>query len=313
VSFAHISCPTCNPGLRIAASTPASALIRCPKCRARFRRPEAAEDSDRGITTAAAKTARRAPATVPEDEAELLRKIRRPILGSRTRLWVVLGSLAAGRVLLGGGVGYWLTRTSAPPPAPAAANVVPPAAAGVRPGRFVPPGQAPAAVAGTPIEWFEKGNRCMQRGDNPGAIDAYTRAIALRPNFPEAYCNRGMPNLYVGAFDASIADATKAIELNLNDNDRQTEARTCVGVVLWLSGAAAKAREHLEWVRDHGNRDFVEYDLAVLLLHRLDRGVARKAQARNGSEGFRGSGKSGSGGRGDPGPGPEAWCRRRSA
>jgi Flp pilus assembly protein TadD len=122
-----------------------------------------------------------------------------------------------------------------------------------------------------------------------------------------------MPNLYVGAFDAAIADATKAIELNPNDNDRQTEARTCVGVVLWLSGAAAKAREHLEWVRDHGNRDFVEYDLAVLLLHPLDRGVARKAQARNGSEGFRGSGKSGSGGRGDPGPGPEAWCRRRSA
>jgi hypothetical protein len=30
-------------------------------------------------------------------------------------------------------------------------------------------------------------------------------------------------------------------------------------------------------VRDHGNRDFVEYDLAVLLLHRLNEGPARKS------------------------------------
>ncbi len=60
------------------------------------------------------------------------------------------------------------------------------------------------------------------------------------------------------------------------DNDQQTEAHAYVGVVLWLSDAAEKAKEHLVWVRDNGNRDFIEYDLAVLLLRRPDAAPAPK-------------------------------------
>jgi tetratricopeptide (TPR) repeat protein len=212
VSFAHVSCPDCNARLRIAASTPADAPIRCPKCGARFRLPGAAQEADPGITTAEGKTAPQPPAIVPEDRAELLRKIRRPAPLSRKVLWVVSGALAAGLLLAGGGaVGYWLTRPSAPPPS--AANVGPSAPAGVPPGRFVPP-VLPAAAANNPGAWFEQGNLCLHRGDNGGAVIAYTRAIALDPRLAAAYCNRGLAHSHMGAFDAAIADETKAIELD---------------------------------------------------------------------------------------------------
>jgi hypothetical protein len=44
-----------------------------------------------------------------------------------------------------------------------------------------------------------------------------------------------------------------------------------VGIVLWLSGDLGKAREHLRWVREHGDPDFVDYSLALLLLPRLEK------------------------------------------
>jgi predicted Zn finger-like uncharacterized protein len=61
-----------------------------------------------------------------------------------------------------------------------------------------------------------------------------------------------------------------------DNDDQRTEARAYAGVVLWLSGATDKAREHLQWVRDHGNRDFVEYDLTELLLRRWERAGTEK-------------------------------------
>lgn len=53
------------------------------------------------------------------------------------------------------------------------------------------------------------------------------------------------------------------------NNDEQTEAHTYLGCDLSISGQKEAALLHLRWVKENGNRNFIEYPLAVLELHRL--------------------------------------------
>ena len=62
------------------------------------------------------------------------------------------------------------------------------------------------------------------------------------------------------------------------DNDKRTEARAYLGLALALAGRPEQARPHLHWVRDHGNRTFIEYDISRAELARLDDEGARVAQ-----------------------------------
>ncbi|HMF57391.1 MAG TPA: tetratricopeptide repeat protein [Pyrinomonadaceae bacterium] len=53
------------------------------------------------------------------------------------------------------------------------------------------------------------------------------------------------------------------------DNDRMTEARAYIGMDLMLKGRNEEAVQHFRWVREHGNRRFVEYNLAAIEIERL--------------------------------------------
>jgi lipoprotein NlpI len=54
------------------------------------------------------------------------------------------------------------------------------------------------------------------------------------------------------------------------DRDKQTEARTYIGLDLSLSEKRDEALTYLQWVRDSGNKDFAEYGFAVAELRRLE-------------------------------------------
>ena len=54
-------------------------------------------------------------------------------------------------------------------------------------------------------------------------------------------------------------------------NDQKTEAHTYVGMDLLLKGRVQDAREHFVWVRDYGNKRFIEYALALAELGRMGR------------------------------------------
>ena len=58
---------------------------------------------------------------------------------------------------------------------------------------------------------------------NPGryseAIASYDRAIAINPNYSDAYYNRGLAYGNSGNLSKSIFDFNKAIEINPNDSD----------------------------------------------------------------------------------------------
>ncbi len=67
----------------------------------------------------------------------------------------------------------------------------------------------------TAIAWFNKGNVLLEREDYNGAINAYTRAIELKPDMGEAYYNRGYLHLKSGNRAAGIEDLGKAGELGI--------------------------------------------------------------------------------------------------
>jgi tetratricopeptide (TPR) repeat protein len=62
--------------------------------------------------------------------------------------------------------------------------------------------------------------------------------------------------------------AGKVLEIAASNNDK-TEAHAYIGMDLLLKGKIEDAREHFIWVRDYGNKRFVEYALAVAELSRM--------------------------------------------
>ena len=53
------------------------------------------------------------------------------------------------------------------------------------------------------------------------------------------------------------------------DNDKLTEAHTYIGLDLSLNGNRDEALSHLQWVRENGNKNFVEYPLAITEIRRI--------------------------------------------
>lgn len=63
-------------------------------------------------------------------------------------------------------------------------------------------------------DYFNRGFDKQENGDLQGAIDAYNQAIALNPNYPEAFNNRGNARDDLGDPHSAIEDYSEAIRLN---------------------------------------------------------------------------------------------------
>ena len=68
-------------------------------------------------------------------------------------------------------------------------------------------------------EWFDKGYQHDLNKDYDKAIEAYTSAITLTPNFAIAYYNRGNAYYSKGQYDRAIENFNKMIAINPNDAD----------------------------------------------------------------------------------------------
>ena len=54
------------------------------------------------------------------------------------------------------------------------------------------------------------------------------------------------------------------------DNDKMTEVRTYIGLALAAAGERREALKHLQWVKENGNKSFVEFPAALTELRRLE-------------------------------------------
>lgn len=68
--------------------------------------------------------------------------------------------------------------------------------------------------ADTFAEWFDTGCKRYQEGDLKGAIEAYTEAIALKPEEIRSYFNRGIAYIELHMHDKAIDDYNTVIAMN---------------------------------------------------------------------------------------------------
>ncbi len=109
----------------------------------------------------------------------------------------------------------------------------------------------------------------QQRRDNPYAAkvleDAATKLDATEWPYPVIrYLRRELT-------------AEKLLEL-ATDNDKLTEAHAYVGLDLSLAGSHEAALTHLRWVKENGNRNFVEYPLALEEIGRIEAMSSKQSQ-----------------------------------
>jgi tetratricopeptide (TPR) repeat protein len=81
-----------------------------------------------------------------------------------------------------------------------------------------------------------------RKGQSDEAMVHYQQAIALEPNYADAYYNRGNLLLAKGQIDDAIADWEKTLQLQPNDAD----AHTCVGNALLRKGSLNEAIAHYQ-------------------------------------------------------------------
>ena len=63
--------------------------------------------------------------------------------------------------------------------------------------------------------YFNKGDIYLKKGDYTAAISCYTAAIEKRPDFGEAYYNRGIAYFQLGNMESGVKDLSKAGELGI--------------------------------------------------------------------------------------------------
>ncbi|MCK4827012.1 tetratricopeptide repeat protein [bacterium] len=85
--------------------------------------------------------------------------------------------------------------------------------------------------------WYRRGNSCRQMMDIQGAIECYTKALELHPNFAEAWTNLGGTYGILGCLQKEMDCIEKALELN----PRDTLAWNFKGIALTNLGRYAEA------------------------------------------------------------------------
>jgi tetratricopeptide (TPR) repeat protein len=107
----------------------------------------------------------------------------------------------------------------------------------------------------TAEEYYNIANNKSDSKDYQGAIENYTKAIELNPNYSEAYVNRGDTKTKIQDYQGAIADFSKAIELNPKNSDAYYNRG--------VSNSKLNQKESacLDWIKAEELGDTDAYDL----------------------------------------------------
>ena len=81
----------------------------------------------------------------------------------------------------------------------------------------------------SPADAFGAGTYYGTQGEYENAIRAYTKAIALDPQFRKAYTYRALTHLQLGSFDDALNDLNKAVEIDPSADSYRTRGDVYAG------------------------------------------------------------------------------------
>ena len=89
----------------------------------------------------------------------------------------------------------------------------------------------------TAEEFYKSGIKKGSLNDDKGAIEDYTKAIALNPNFIDAYWNRAVTKHNLNNYKGAIEDYNRIIELNTKDQHAYRYRADCKNTLKDYKGA----------------------------------------------------------------------------
>lgn len=103
--------------------------------------------------------------------------------------------------------------------------------------------------------WFNKGALVSTYGNNKAAVQYFQKAIALDPNFSEAYFSQGISYGQLGEYAKAVAQINTALKMQ-PQNGMYYYGR---GRVYLLWGDKAKAMEDFKKAAELGDEDALNY------------------------------------------------------
>jgi tetratricopeptide (TPR) repeat protein len=134
------------------------------------------------------------------------------------------------------------------------------------------------------VDYVQIGNSSYAKGKYDQAIEAYTKAIDIDPDFAKAYDNRGAAYAQEGNLSSAISDFTMAIANNPNDaeayNNRGRAYAKLGDYVPAVSDFTKAIKIEPDYTKAYNNRAHVFYDIK-----KYDRALAdvQKVQALGGT------------------------------
>ncbi len=119
---------------------------------------------------------------------------------------------------------------------------------------FLPPMNIATANSdiGSAKKVFTKGIANTENKNYEQAVENFTKAIELNPNFASAYSNRCLVYLQWGKYEQAIADCTEAIKIN----PENIEANLNLGLAYYEIGNYQQAIAEYTQVLNHNHNDF---------------------------------------------------------
>jgi serine/threonine-protein kinase len=169
-----------------------------------------------------------------------------------------------------------------------------------------PPPLAKAGNHATPFDTaIQRGHEEMKDGDFPGAIQSFTRAIALRPNYAPAYYGRGAAQQNLGHNELAIQNYSEAIRLAPDmapayaargvcmvrlhrDEDALTDFQRALELKPNLT-SALNGRGGVYFRRKQYRLALADYDAAIQNNRRFAQAYLNRARAREAVGDFRGA------------------------
>ena len=88
------------------------------------------------------------------------------------------------------------------------------------------------------LTWFNRGFEHMKSAEFKKAVQCYTKAVEINPQYTEAYFDRGNAHIYLSLFKKAIADFKQAVRID----PQYADAHYCLGFTYFLMGNMNSAK-----------------------------------------------------------------------